>query len=351
MKARTLLAALLLSVWAFTAAASQTGEVNVYTSRKEELVKTLFDKFTADTGIQVNFITDDAEKLIARIKSEGKDSPADLFMTADIANLLKAKNEGLLSPVESKTLQKSIPAAFRDKDNEWFGLTKRARVIIYDKKKIKPGEINNYEDLSSPKWKGKILSRSSASSYNQSLLASIIMADGKEKAAAWAKGVAANFARKPQGGDTDQIKALLAGEGEIAIVNTYYLGRMIEAEKKSEGEIEADEEGEENEAEHRIGVIFPNQKNRGAHVNISGGGVVKTAKNRESAVKLLEFLAGNEAQSVYALANHEYPITPGVKPSSIVASWGSFKEDATELWKFDKHVPEAVKLFDEAGWR
>ncbi len=316
------------------------GEVNVYSSRKEELVRDLFDKFTKESGIKVNFVRDKAAKLISRLQSEGKNTPADLFITSDVGNLEYASELGILAPIKSEILNANIPADYRKKDGTWFGLSLRLRAILYAKDRIVPEQLSTYEDLADPKWQGKILIRSSSNIYNQSLLASLIDANGLEKTEEWARGIVANFARKPQGGDTDQIKAIASGEGDIAIANSYYYGRLIASDKKSDNEIAS-----------KVGIFFPNQEGRGVHINISGAGVTKYAANKENAIKLLEFLSSQEAQKIYAERNHEYPVLSIVAKSDIVSAWGEFKKDRLPIDAITKYRSELLKIADRAGWR
>lgn len=311
-------------------------EINVYTARKEELIRELFEEFTKTTGIKINFISDEASKLIARIENEGKATPADLLMTSDIMTLNLAKKKGILAPVRSETLQEAIPKHLRDINSEWFGLTIRARVILYAKDKIQPSEISDYEDLALPKWKNQILIRSSKNVYNQSLVAYMIEARGTEEARGWIRGLVANFARRPQGGDTDQIKALISGEGSIAIANSYYFARLVESDEQ---------------IAEKVGIIFPNQNNSGTHINISGAAVTKHAKNPENAIKLLEFLVSPKAQYIYAKQNHEYPVLSGVESSAILKSWGSYKADNVSLSKITEHAKTATIIANEADWR
>lgn len=315
-------------------------EVNVYSARKDELIKPLLDAFTAKSGITVNLLTADADQLIERLKNEGANSPADLLITTDAGRLHRAEAEGLLQPVRSEVLAKNIPAHLRDPQNHWFGLSQRARAVFYAKDRVKPTELSSYEDLADPKWKGRICVRSSNNIYNQSMLAAMIAAHGPEKAEAWAKGVAANLARKPQGGDRDQIKAVAAGECDVAIANTYYYGGMLTGKDQAE-----------KAAAEKVAIFFPNQKDRGAHVNISGAGVTASAKNKDAAVKLLEFLSNDEAQRIYADVNQEYPVKNGVAWSGLLEGWGRFKADELNVRALGDNNAEAVKMFDRVGWR
>ncbi len=314
--------------------------VNVYTHRHYKADDQLFAQFTKETGIKVNLVNASADELIQRLETEGKNSSADILITVDAGRLYRAQSKDLLQPITSKTLETNIPSRFREKDGYWFGMTYRARIIAYSKDRIDPTTLKNYEDLANPEWKDKIVIRSSENIYNQSLLASIIVADGEEKAKEWASGVVANFARNPKGSDRDQVKAVASGEGDIAVVNTYYIGLMLN-----------DENEEERKAGEAVGIIFPNQDNRGTHINISGAGVTKYAPHKENAIKLLEFLSEIEAQQTLANINYEYPINPDAKKAAILRTWGDFKTDDIELNKLGEFNSEAVKIFDEAGWK
>lgn len=319
---------------------SFAAEVNLYSSRHYDTDQKLYAEFTAQTGIEVNLVQASANALLERLKREGRNSPADLLITVDAGNLGRAQAAGLLQPVESKVLEAAIPASLRESGGHWFGLTMRARVIMYHKDRVKPSELSTYEALADPKWKGRILIRSSNNIYNQSLVASLLAAHGVEATEAWARAVVANMARKPKGGDRDQIRAVGAGEGDIAVANTYYLGGLLASRKPKERELAA-----------KIGVFFPNQEGRGAHVNISGAGVTSHARNKANAVRLLEFLVRPESQKVFAEANHEYPVRLGVARSAIVDAWGPFKADSLNVGKLSEFNGEAVRLMDRAGWR
>ena len=314
-------------------------EVNIYSARQEALIKPQLDAFTAETGIQVNLVTGEAKELVQRLKSEGANSPADMLFTADAGNLYAAAADGLCQDIRSEALEKAIPAAYRDPNGAWFGLGIRARPIFYVPGKVEPSEIGSYEDLADPKWKGRILVRSSSHIYNQSLLASMIANDGPEAAEEWAKGVAANLARKPQGGDRDQIKAAAAGEGDIVIANSYYYAQMLTSDSP-----------EEREAAQKLKVIWPNQDGRGTHVNVSGACVAAHAPNKAAAVKLLEFLVTDEAQHIYAEKGQEFPVKAGISPSATLQGLGSFKADTLNLAELGKHNAEAVRIFDRVGW-
>lgn len=315
-------------------------EVNVYSHRHYETDKQLFKMFEQQTGIKVNVIKAKASQLIKRIESEGKNTPADLLITADVGRLVLATEKGLFQKVNSEILNKSIPAKLRQKDGYWFGITKRARVIVYNKQTVNQNELSTYEDLTTSKWKGKVLIRKSNNIYNQSLLASFVASEGEKFATNWAKGMVNNMARVPSGNDRDQMKAVAAGMGDLAVVNTYYVGKLLNSKKNAEVEVGK-----------LMGVFFPNQKTRGTHVNISGAGVVKYSKNKANAIKLLEFLASPKAQNLFAKANYEYPVNPTVEPSDLLKSWGTFKEDTTPLEAFGKNNAKAVKIFNQVGWK
>ncbi len=327
-------------LFARKSAGYQKEEVNIYTHRHYDVDKKLFNKFTELTGIKVNVVKARADQLIERLKSEGDASPADILCTVDAGRLHKAKEQGLLQPITSEVLEKNIPAHLRDKEGYWYGFTKRARVIVYHKDRVSPDELLTYEDLTDPKWKGRIVVRSSSNIYNQSLLASLIAVHGEEKALEWAKGVVTNMARSPKGNDRDQMKAIAAGIADIAIVNTYYLGLLLHSENP-----------EEVKVGQQMGVVFPNQDGRGTHINISGAGVTKGSKNRDNAIKLLDFLSDTEAQKVFAQANYEYPVHVGVAPSETVAVWGTFTEDMINLAILGEKNSQAVVTFDYAGWK
>ncbi len=325
---------------ATSVSAAIADEVNLYSARKEKLIKPLLDKFTAATNIKVNLLTGKADALLKRMESEGKNTPADILITVDAGRLHRAKMMGLLQTIESETLNKAVPAHLRDKEGQWYGLSLRARPIMYAKGRINESQLFNYEDLAHPKWKGTICVRGSGNIYNQSLVASMIAANGEEKTEAWAKGLVKNFARSPKGGDRDQIKAVAAGQCDIAIANTYYLGKMLKGKDK-----------DQRRAAKMVSVFWPNQENRGAHVNVSGAGITTAAKNKENAIKLLEFLVNDESQAWYAKVNHEYPIRKDVVTSKLLKKLGDFKADQINLTLLGENNPLAVKIMDRAGWK
>src|SRR5919108_5811070 len=320
--------------------AAEGGVVNVYSHRHYEVDQQLYDRFTAETGIRVNAVTGSADELITRLETEGASSPADVLITVDAGRLHRAKEKGLLQPVESATLTANVPSHLRDRDGTWWGLTKRARVLVYAKGRVRPEEIATYESLAAPRWRGKILVRSSENVYNQSLLAALIAEQGEAAALAWARAIASNLARAPSGGDLDQVKAVAAGAGDVADPNTYYVARLGSST-----------DPEERRVYDQVGIVFPNQADRGTHINVSGAGVTRHAPNRANAVRLLEFLVSDEAQRLYAEGNHEYPVKPGVPVSATLREWGAFREDTLSLWRLGELNGRAVMLFDHAGWK
>ncbi|MGB9795118.1 Fe(3+) ABC transporter substrate-binding protein [Fervidobacterium gondwanense] len=312
------------------------GVVNVYTDRHYETDDAIFKLFEQSTNIKVNVLKIGSDELVQRLKLEGKNMQADLIIVADVGRLYSAKEEGLLQPVKSEFLNRVIPEKFRDVDNYWFALTKRARVIVYSKERVNPSEIKTYQDLANPKWKGKILVRTSAHVYNRSLLASLIALHGEDYARDWASKIVSNLAREPKGNDRDQIKAIAAGVGDIAIVNSYYVGLMINSS-----------DPEERSAVSKIGVIFPNP----THVNISGMGLVRYAKNHHNAIKLMEFLLSPKVQKMYADANYEFPINPEVEPGELLKSWGTFTEQNIRLSRIGELGSKAAMIFNIVGWK
>lgn len=314
--------------------------VNVYTHRHYQTDQPIFKKFETLTGIQVNILKAGADELINRLELEGDHSPADLLITVDAARLHRAKVKGLLQSVSSSTLNAAVPEHFRDQENAWFGLTARARIIAYSKERVDPTDLGTYEDLADPKWQGEILVRSSANIYNQSLLASIIAAKGSDAARTWAAGVVKNMARTPKGNDRDQIRAINDGIGDIALVNSYYLGRMSNSSDPADRAVA-----------QAVGIYFPNQAGRGTHVNVSGAGITANAPNKDNAILLMEFLTNIESQQIFAANNYEYPVRQDTDPASILASWGEFKSDSSPLSTLGEYNAEAVAIFDEVGWR
>lgn len=320
---------------------AQTRVVNLYSARHYDTDNALYESFTKKTGIKVNLVEAQADKLIERIKSEGANSPADVIITVDAGNLWRAQEAGILQPVVSPVLSRNVPANRREPGNHWFGFSERARVIVYNKDKVKPSELSTYEDLASPKWKGRVVVRSSSNIYNQSLTGSIVPVHGEQKTEDWARGLVANFARQPEGNDTAQIKAVAAGVGDVTIVNMYYVVRLAKSSKPDEKAVA-----------EKVGIFFPNQSDRGTHMNISGGGVVKTSKNREAAVQFLEHLSSREAQEIFARGNNEYPVLKGVTLDPVLASFGTdFKRDNLNPAIYGKNNAIALKIMDRAGWK
>ena len=316
-------------------------EVNVYSAREETLIKPILDVFSEQTGIKINLVTAKADALIERLQREGQDSLADVLLTTDVARLHRAKHAGLLQTIESEKLMEIVPPAYRDSDKQWFGLSVRARIIAAVEGKLSSQEKPmRYESLADERWRERICVRSSTNVYNQSLVASMMYADGADETYNWAQALVANFARPPVGGDRDQVLAAAGGLCDIAVINTYYLAYMLNSPDPVQ-----------NNAAKKMQVIWPNQEDRGTHVNISGAGVTRIAKNKEDAIRLLEFLVGEEAQHWYSHANYEYPIREDVQVGKILDSWGTFKVDAIELDKLGELNVEAVKLMDRAGWQ
>ena len=315
-------------------------EVNVYSARKEALILPLLQKFKQQTGIGFNLITAKADALLKRLESEGQSTPADIFITTDAGRLQRAKEAGVLQAIDNPILAAKIPENMRDKENFWFGLSQRARVIFYAKDRVDPTELSTYEALTDEKWKQRICIRSSGNIYNQSLVASMIEAHGVEQTETWARGLVANFARKPAGGDTDQLRAAAAGLCDIAIANTYYFGRLVNSAKADDQKVATE-----------LGLFWPNQAGRGAHINVSGAGITKYASHRVAAERLLEFLVNAESQTWYAEVNNEYPVVAGAKTSPTLASFGKFKGDSLNLTRLGENNRAAVQLMDRAGWR
>ncbi len=331
---------LMMGFMFLTTSVFASNEVNVYSHRHYDSDKLLFKKFEEKTGIKVNIVTAKAEELVSKLAIEGENTPADLLITADIGNLYEAKERKLLQPIDSKILNENIPTHLKDNENKWFGLTKRARVFVYNPNKVDPKNLSDYFSLTKPEFKGKVITRSATSGYNKSLIASIIANYGEAKGLEFVKGIAANFPYDPKGSDRDQIRAVAAGDADIAIVNTYYLGVMLSGEDKKDIEIAKS-----------LKIFFPAQDTTGTHINISGAGVTAYAKHKENAIKLIEFLSSEEAQAAFAEGNSEYPVNPKVKPSQTVASWGTFKEDTISLSEVGKYTKKAVELASKGDWK
>ncbi len=323
------------------AALAQEKVLNLYSARHYDTDEALYTNFTKQTGIKINRIEGGEDALIERIRNEGDKSPADVLITVDAGRLWRAEQFGLFQPVKSKVLDSRLPAAYRHPDGLWYGFSARARIIAYSKERVKPGEITRYEDLANPKWKGKICTRSASHVYNLSLMSSLVNYDGEANTEEWAKAVASNLARTPKGGDTDQLKAVAAGECDLALSNTYYYVRLLRSQKPDEKEVA-----------EKVGVILPNQKDRGTHINVSGAGVLKNAPNREAAVLFLEYLASDEAQNYFANGNNEWPVVPTVKTNNAaLASLGQFKTDSLNIGAIGKNQPTAQKIADRSGFK
>ena len=314
--------------------------VNVYSHRHYDTDEALFQRFTEETGIAVRVVSASADELMARLEREGEASPADLLITVDAGRLHRAKERELLRSISSPVLDAAIPEAYRDPEGFWYGLTRRVRIIAYARNRVDPSDVQTYESLTDERWAGRIVARSSENIYNVSHLASILAAHGPEVAEAWVRGVVANFARAPQGNDTDQIRDVAAGVGDLALVNTYYVGRLLNAEDEASRELAS-----------LVGVIFPNQDGRGAHVNVSAAGVTRHAPNAANAIRLLEFLVSEEAQRAFAEGNFEYPVRDGVPWAPTLESWGEFRSDPLPLSRLGELNNEAVQTFDRGGWR
>lgn len=315
-------------------------EVNVYTARHYESDDEVFKHFTEKTGIKVNVVKAEAEELIERLKREGESTQADLFITVDGGVLTNAKKNDVLQPVTSKEIEKNVPKNLRDKDNQWIGMATRARVIVYSKDRVSPDQLSTYEDLTDKKWAGKVLVRSSTSLYNQSLLASFIELNGEEKAEQWASGIVKNFARQPDGGDRDQAKAIASGVGDVAIMNTYYVGLLANSE-----------DPEEVKVAESIGVFYPNQDTTGTHINISGVGLTKHSKNKENAIQLIEYLTSVEAQEFLSENNFEFPVNPEAKQVELLESWGDFKAQKLNFDILGANNLKAIEIFNKTGWK
>ncbi|MEE2773692.1 MAG: Fe(3+) ABC transporter substrate-binding protein [Pseudomonadota bacterium] len=320
--------------------ASYSTEINIYSHRQPFLINPFLEAFTRQTGIKTNVVYS-TKGLAQRVKSEGENSPADVILTVDIGRLHVYSDMKLLASIESDILAKNVPNHLKSHDNTWFGLSKRSRIIVVAKSRVADSKISRVEDLANPEWKGKICSRPGSHVYNRALMASMIAALGREKAKAWATGLVANLARRPQGNDRAQVKAIFEGQCDIAIINNYYFGKLKYSEDPNQRKW----------VENLI-LIFPNQdsNDRGAHINISGGGVVKHSKNKEAAIRLLEFLSEKQAQEMYGKINFEYPVNPRVKPYEIIAQWGNFKEDQLPISTIAKLSMDAQKIIDSVGW-
>ncbi len=322
-------------------ALAQENLLNLYSSRHYQTDEALYANFTKTTGIKLNRIEAGEDPLIERLKNEGTSSPADVLVTVDAGRLWRAEQMGLFQSVESKVLASRLPDHMRTPNNQWFGFSARARVIVYNKTALKSADVQNYEDLADPKLKGKVCTRSGSHVYNLSLMSALIEHWGEAKAEQWARGVVANFARAPKGGDTDQIKAVAAGECGVAISNSYYYVRLLASDK-----------AEDRKVIESIGLVWPNQKSFGTHMNVSGAGVVKYARNRDAAVKYLEYLASDAAQGYFAEGNNEWPVVKSAPLNNkALASMGTFKMDTLNVSALGKNQPLAQKIFDRVGYK
>jgi iron(III) transport system substrate-binding protein len=315
-------------------------EVNVYSARQESLIKPLLDRFTEQTGAKVNLVTGKGDALLTRLKSEGMNSPADVLLTVDAGRLYRAQEANVLQAVESDDLNRLIPSHLRSADNQWYGLSVRARVMVFAKDRVEANQLSTYEALAESQWKGKICVRSSSNIYNQSLVAGMIASQGMLKTEAWLKGFVANFARPPAGGDRDQIKAVASGQCDVAVVNSYYLGGMLLSDDQAQ-----------QTAANQVALFWPNQKDRGTHINISGAGITQSAKNIELAQQLIAFLASNESQEWYAERNNEFPVREPVKVSAVLESWGPFVADKLNVSELGRNNAAAIMAMDRAGWK
>lgn len=328
-----------LSFFAFFSC-TQQDEVNIYSSRHYDTDLELYDNFTEQTGIAVNLIEGTSDELIERIKNEGMNSPADVVITVDAGRLWRAKEADVLQPHESDYLNSVIPEVMRDEDGYWVGLSERVRGIIYNRETVNPVDLEGYWELAGPEWEDKICIRSSNNIYNQSLVASMIESRGEEATEEWASGLVNNFARDPQGGDTDQIKAVAAGLCDVAIANHYYLARLMQSDQ-----------AEDREVAERVGIYFPPAEYGGTHVNISGAGIAANSPNRENATRFLEYLASEEAQMLFAVANNEFPILDSVELPGVLEAFGEYESDAINVTYYGENNPDAIRLMDRVGWR
>jgi len=333
-KPGTKFAFILAAALALPLAPSAMADITVYSARKEHLIKPLFEAYTAETGVAIRYVTDKAGPLLARLKAEGANTPADILMTVDAGNLWQAAHQDVLAPLQSEILEANVPHHLQDPQHRWFGLSVRARTLVYSTERVKPQELGGYEDLADPKWKGRLCLRTSKKVYNQSLVAMLIVRHGEGKTGQIVRGWVDNLATPPFSNDTKVMQAIAAGQCDLGIVNTYYFGRL---QKKDPG--------------IKLALFWPNQQGSGVHVNISGAGVTKYAKHPEEARRLLEWLSGKEAQRLFAGLNMEYPVNPAVAPDPLVAAWGEFKGDEINVSKAGELQADAVMLMDRAGYR
>ncbi len=326
----------LIAATALVATPLLAEEVNIYSSRQPQLIDPILEAFTAETGIKTNVVFIKSG-MIERLRAEGKRSPADVVLTTDIANLTAIVDAGVTQPVVSEVIDANIPAEYRDPDGNWTGLTMRARIAYTSKDRVAPGEVTSFEDLADPKWKGRICIRSGLHNYNIALVAAMIAHYGEDQTEEWLRGLKANLARKPQGNDRAQIKAVWAGECDVAIGNTYYMGKMLQ-------------EPEQTEWANSVNLVFPTIGGEGAHVNLSGMAMTASAPNKDEALQLMEFLTSGDAQGLYAELNFEYPLLDSVQPSELVQSWGTFTPDPTPLAEIAKYRPAALRLVEKVDF-
>jgi len=331
----------LIALALFIASPATLGdELNVYSARQEALIKPLLDQFSQENGIKVNLVTGKGDALLTRLQSEGRNSPADVLITTDAGRLYRAQQAGVLQTIQSEFLQQKIPAHLRSEQGYWYGLSVRARAFVYASDRVNPAELSSYNDLADSKWKRRICIRSSSNIYNQSLVASMLANIGEQHTDTWLQGLVANFARPPQGGDRDQIKAVAAGQCDIAVVNSYYFGAMLQSSDEAE-----------RDAATRVSIFWPDQDARGTHINVSGAGVTASAGNPQQARALIEFLARDESQRWYAQTNNEYPVRADIPSSELLQSWGDFKTDPLNVTELGKRNAAAVMAMDRAGWK
>ncbi|MDC0478327.1 Fe(3+) ABC transporter substrate-binding protein [Flavobacteriaceae bacterium] len=323
-------------------APKKSNEINLYSQRHYKVDEQQYKVFEKETGIKVNVVKANADELIERLKNEGENSPADLFITVDAGKLQKAKDLDLLQKISSPIINQNVDVDLKDVNGYWIPITYRARIVVYSKDRVDISELSTYDNLTDEKWRNKVLVRSSSNAYNQALLSSIIANTGEESATKWASKLVKNFARDPKGNDRDQVKAITAGQGDLAIVNSYYIGLLLSSENE-----------EEIKAGNSVGVFFPNQgeDESGSHINVSGIGLAKNAPNKENAIKLMEFLTSESAQKTYTDTSYEYPANPNVEPNEIVKKWGSFKKDILDLNKLGVFRNKAIEIFDKSDWK
>ena len=321
---------------------NKSKEINIYSQRHYDSDKMQYKKFEEKTGIKVNVTKAGADELIQRMKNEGDNSQADLFITVDVGKLWQASDMGLFQKFDDQTVFDNIDPQFLDKNGYWVPVTYRSRVVVYSNERVNKEELSTYEDLANEKWRGRLLVRSSSNAYNQALMSSLVANLGPDAVTSWSEAVVKNFARDPKGSDRDQVKAIASGQGDIAIVNSYYIGLLLSSEKE-----------EEINAGNAVSVFFPNQgqDNRGAHINVSGIALTRNAKNKENAIELIKYLTSIEGQQTYVNNSYEYSVNPNVKPDEIVQAWGEFKKDSVDLNMLGIMRDEAIRIFDKTGWK